>query len=68
MSVVPISCRICAQAIPLAPAPLNTTFTSSKPLPTTFSALIAAASVTTAVPCWSSWNTGIPMSIRFSSM
>ena len=38
-------------AMPAAPAPQDTIFTSSIFLPTTFSALVRAASTTTAVPC-----------------
>ena len=38
-------------AIPAAPEPLTTTERSSIFLPTSFNALIMAASVTTAVPC-----------------
>jgi hypothetical protein len=50
--------RIAAIATPAAPAPLITTLTSARPLPTTRTALRSAARTTTAVPCWSSWNTG----------
>ena len=46
-------------AIPAAPAPEVTTLISSRFLPTSFNALIRAAAVTTAVPCWSSWKIGI---------
>ena len=46
-------------AIPAAPAPEVTTFTSSNFFPVNFNALINAAAVTTAVPCWSSWKIGI---------
>ena len=46
-------------AIPAAPAPEVTIFTSSSFFPTSFSALITPASVITAVPCWSSWKIGI---------
>ena len=49
---------------PRAPAPLMTTRTSSSRLPTTRSALRRAASATMAVPCWSSWNTGMSSSSR----
>ena len=41
------------------PAPENTTFTSSFRLPTTRSALVRPARAMMAVPCWSSWNTGM---------
>ena len=49
--------------IPALPAPLITTLISSIFLPTTFKALIKPAHTTIAVPCWSSWNTGISNSI-----
>ena len=68
MSRTPAFMSICAQAMPAAPAPEKTTFTWSMDLPTTRSALVTAAMVTMAVPCWSSWNTGMPMSWRRSSM
>ena len=35
-------------------------------MPATFSALVAAAPTTIAVPCWSSWNTGIFILSRHS--
>ena len=46
-------------AIPAAPAPEVTIFTSSIFLPTTFRALRRPARVMTAVPCWSSWKMGM---------
>ena len=46
-------------AIPAEPAPFTTALISVISLPTTFRALSTDASTTTAVPCWSSWNTGI---------
>ena len=46
-------------ATPAAPAPAMTTYRSSIRLSTIFSAFSSAASVTTAVPCWSSWKTGM---------
>ena len=39
-----------------------TTFALSKSLPTNLSALIRPADTTIAVPCWSSWNTGMSSS------
>ena len=45
--------------MPGAPAPAITILTSGSSLPTTRSALVSAASTTMAVPCWSSWNTGM---------
>ena len=50
--------------MPAAPAPLITTRTRVRSLPTTRSALRSAASTTIAVPCWSSWNTGMSSSSR----
>ncbi len=46
-------------AEPAAPAPATTTRTSAIFLPTTRSALVSAAITTIAVPCWSSWKTGM---------
>ena len=46
----------------LAPAPVKTIFTSLSFLLTTLSALMSAARVTTAVPCWSSWKIGMSRS------
>ena len=43
-----------------APAPANTTFTSSIRLSASSSAFRKAAAEMIAVPCWSSWKTGIP--------
>jgi hypothetical protein len=51
-------------ACPAAPAPLITIRTSVSFLSTTRSALVSAASTTIAVPCWSSWNTGMSSSAR----
>ena len=51
-------------AVPAAPAPHITSRTSSSRLPTTRSALRRAASATIAVPCWSSWKTGMSSSSR----
>ena len=49
-------------ATPAAPAPAITTRRSAIGLSTIFSAFSSAASATTAVPCWSSWNTGMSSS------
>ena len=46
-------------ATPADPAPFTTTRQSSFFLPVTFNALMIPASTTMAVPCWSSWNTGM---------
>ena len=45
--------------MPALPAPLITSLMSPMFLPTTLSALMSAAAQTIAVPCWSSWKTGI---------
>ena len=49
-------------ATPAAPTPAMTTLRSIIFLSTIFSAFSRAASATTAVPCWSSWNTGMSSS------
>src|SRR5262245_16707076 len=51
-----------AQAIPAAPAPATTTFTSSICRLVSSSAFRNAAPLMIAVPCWSSWKTGISIS------
>ena len=51
-------------ATPAAPAPTTTTVTSSGRLLTSRSAFRSAASTTIAVPCWSSWKTGMSSSAR----
>ena len=51
-------------AVPAAPAPETTTRTEARSLPTTRSALVSAASTQIAVPCWSSWKTGMSSSSR----
>ncbi len=62
MSFAPSSSNNKAIACPAAPAPLKTILQSSNFLLTIFNALISAARVTTAVPCWSSWKIGISVS------
>ena len=52
------------QASAAAPAPLATILTSENDLPASVSALVTAAPTITAVPCWSSWNTGMFMRWR----
>ena len=54
-------------ADPAAPTPETTNDTSAMSLSTTRSALISAASTTIAVPCWSSWKTGMSSSARSRS-
>lgn len=46
-------------AMPAEPSPLTTTLQFSFSLPTTLRALMIPARTTIAVPCWSSWNTGM---------
>ena len=46
-------------ATPAAPAPEITARSSPSVRPVSLAALRSAASVTTAVPCWSSWKTGM---------
>ncbi len=50
--------------MPAAPAPDITTRIREISLPTTLSAFISAASTTIAVPCWSSWKTGMSRASR----
>ncbi|CFE03830.1 Uncharacterised protein [Bordetella pertussis] len=52
------------QARAAAPAPEVTSLTSSMRLPATARPLTTAAHTVMAVPCWSSWNTGIFMRSR----
>ena len=56
-------------AIPAAPAPFTTMRRSDISRRTNFTAFNMAASTTIAVPCWSSWNTGISSAaLSFSSI
>ena len=48
--------------LPADPVPLTTTFKSSNLRSVNWQALIKAALTTIAVPCWSSWKTGISIS------
>ena len=57
----PIATSRLRQAIAAAPAPEVTILTSASFLPLSSSALVIAAATMIAVPCWSSWNTGIFM-------
>ena len=54
------------QEIAAAPAPETTILISSIFLPVISSAFNNAADAIIAVPCWSSWNTGIFMRLRNS--
>ena len=57
------------QAIADAPAPFTTIFISLIDFPLISKAFINAAVVIIAVPCWSSWKTGISkISFNFSSI
>ena len=53
--------------MPAAPAPANTTRTSSIFLFTSSRALTSAAPEMMAVPCWSSWKTGMSQIFLSSS-
>ena len=56
--------RMSVTATPAAPTPVTTTVMSSIFLSTTLSAFSIAARTTIAVPCWSSWKTGMSSSAR----
>ena len=58
-SPIPALSKILPIATPAAPTPAMTTVRSSIFLPVIFNEFHNAANVTTAVPCWSSWNTGM---------
>ena len=60
----PIATSRSTQASAAAPAPEVTSFTSSSRLPCSRRPLRIAAATMMAVPCWSSWNTGMPMRAR----
>ena len=62
MSFAPILIRSLIIELPAAPAPLTTNLADSKDLLTNLNELIRAATTTIAVPCWSSWKTGISSS------
>jgi hypothetical protein len=51
-------------AVPAAPPPATTTRADASDFDTQRSAFVKAASTTIAVPCWSSWNTGMSRSAR----
>ena len=53
---------ILVTAIPAAPRPITSTRRSSRRRPVSFTAFSSAAITTTAVPCWSSWKTGMSSS------
>ena len=67
MSRTPLDCRILIVAVPAAPTPVTTTRSDRSGFFTMRSAFSSAASTTTAVPCWSSWKTGMSSSLRSRS-
>ena len=56
--------RISRQASAAAPAPEPASLTLAMSLPTSRKPFKTAAATMIAVPCWSSWNTGILMRAR----
>ena len=56
---MPSETRRSRHASAAAPAPEQTSLTSASALPTTRRPFVIAAPTMIAVPCWSSWNTGI---------
>ena len=65
-SRTPAASSILMMAVPAAPGPFTTTRMAPISFFTTRSAPSSAAVTTMAVPCWSSWNTG--MSSSFSNV
>ena len=59
MSPAPSPVSIFVTAVPAAPAPLMAIFRSCMFFLVIFKALMRPAATTIAVPCWSSWNTGM---------
>ena len=55
----PRATKMSKQARAAAPAPETATFTSPMGLPTSSRPLTSAEPEMMAVPCWSSWKTGI---------
>ena len=64
MFTAPLRTNNRAIAVPAAPAPLRTIFVSFRSFFTKRRAFRSAAKTTIAVPCWSSWKTGISNSSR----
>ena len=62
ISPTPARSSMRVTAMPAAPSPTMPTRRSSMRLPVILSALKSAAITTTAVPCWSSWKTGMSSS------
>ena len=60
--VTPMALISSSVAIPAAPGPFRTTFTSARFRPVMAQAFMSPAAVMMAVPCWSSWNTGMSRS------
>ena len=52
----------CVTAIPAAPRPMTARAGPRALRPVSFTAFSSAAITTTAVPCWSSWKTGMSSS------
>ena len=61
---MPIAFSSSTQAMAAEPAPLTTSLVSRSVRPVRWQALISPAAATMAVPCWSSWNTGMSISSR----
>ena len=61
---MPIAFSSSTHAIAAAPAPFTTSLVSRNSRPVRWQALISPAAATMAVPCWSSWNTGMSISSR----
>ena len=62
--VMPMALSNSRQAMPAAPAPLQTSLVVLMSRPVRSSALIRPAAAMIAVPCWSSWKTGMSSSSR----
>ena len=66
---MPMAVSSSRQAMPAAPAPLTTSLKVLRSRPVSSSALRSPAAAMMAVPCWSSWKTGMSSSsFSFSSM
>ena len=63
----PSALRRSRHAMPAAPAPLTTSFVSRMSRPVRCIALTRPAAAMIAVPCWSSWNTGMSINSRSRS-
>ena len=66
---MPIATSSSMQAMLAAPAPLTTSLNLAMSRPVSSSAFSSPAAAMMAVPCWSSWKTGMSSSsLSFSSM